>query len=215
MLNTKKTKIISTIGPASSSDQVIEKLIKAGTNIFRFNMKHGSIEWHEKHIKKVRLIAKKINKKIGTLIDLQGPEIRLNTKNEEEVVIKSKEIICFNSSFNKNCNVSITDKNFFNSLNKGDTFLIDDGLLQFKVIQKTNKSLQAKAMDSGIIKNRKSINIPDKKIKLPSLTKNDYLKLNLATKTNIDFVALSFTRSKKDINKLKQELHKRKSTAQL
>lgn len=215
MFNAKKTKIISTIGPVSSSDEMIEKLIEAGTNIFRFNMKHATIEWHEKYIRKVKKIAKKMNKKIGTLIDLQGPEIRLNTQDKRDILVKEGDLINFSNEFNGNSQISINDKNFFKTLSAGDVFLVDDGLLKFKVIEKNNNSLQTQAMDSGIIKNRKSINIPDIHIKLPSLSKDDYQKLDLAAKIKIDFIALSFTRSKKDINKLRQELEKRKISAKI
>jgi len=215
MFNDKKTKIISTIGPVSCSDEMIEKLIGAGTNIFRFNMKHATIDWHEKYIGKVQKIARRMNKKIGTLIDLQGPEIRLDTQEKKEIVVKEGGMVNFANDFNENSQIAIADKNFFETLSAGDVFLIDDGLLKFKVIQKSNSSLEAQAMDSGTIKNRKSINIPDIHIKLPSLTKDDYRKLDLAAKVKIDFIALSFTRSKKDVNKLRQELEKRKISAKI
>lgn len=210
MFNEKKTKIISTIGPSSCSEKIIERLIEAGTNIFRFNMKHATIEWHEEYIKKVNKIAKKMKKKVGVLIDLQGPEIRLNTKNEKDITIKKGDKINFGLSFNGDTDILISDKCFFSALKTDDIFLIDDGLLKFKVTKSDSNSLAAEAENSGKIKNRKSINAPNKTMNLPSLTADDLKKLDLAARAEVDFIALSFTRNEKDINNLKKQLEKRK-----
>jgi len=215
MDNHKKTKIIATIGPASDSIEKIAELIKAGVNIFRFNMKHATIEWHSERIKRVRRVAKKLNAIVAVLIDLQGPEIRLETKDKQEIKVQKGEQIIFSAKISDKAPVTVPQKEFFDCLDAGNFFLIDNGMLEFIVVKKRKNGLVAEALNAGLIKNRKGINVPGKKINLPSLVKDDFKKLDMAVKNKPDFVGLSFSRTKKDIETLKKELNKRKINSKI
>lgn len=207
----KKTKIIATIGPASDSQTMIRKLIRKGVNVFRFNMKHGTIDWHKERIKRVRRIADSLELPIGILIDLQGPEIRLNTKDGEDIKVTKGYELTLSSNSGENIQIPMS---VLNLLKKGDRVLIDDGFIEGRVIVKTKSKAVLQILNEGIIKNQKSLNIPGKHLELPSLIKKDIERLKGAADEKIDFVALSFSRSQRDIEILQKELKKRKIDAQ-
>ncbi len=210
----KLTKIVATIGPSSDSASVVENLIRAGVNVFRFNMKHSTVLWHEERIKLVCQVADKLNEKIGILIDLQGPELRLETKGGENIKVKKDEEVLFTSSFLPNVSsIAIPFATVFEDLKKDDLILVDDGFLEFKVLRSDSNSVLARSLQDGEIKTRKGVNFPGKKINLSSLIADDLTRLDMASKNKIDFVALSFSRTKKDIQLLKKELEKRKMNA--
>lgn len=205
----KHTKIVSTLGPASESNKMISALISAGVDVFRLNTKHGNIGWH-------REMLQKIDERVATLIDLQGPEIRINTINSEPLQVFSGEEIVFGKSFkDQKVQIVIDQKEVFGAIHKGDTVLIDDGLIEFDVVRATKDSFVAKARTDQLIKNRKGLNLPGKHINMPSLVDADLEMLTLLKKFNVDFVALSFCRSKKDIENLRAEIKKHNSKAQI
>ncbi|OQX01040.1 pyruvate kinase [Candidatus Parcubacteria bacterium A4] len=212
----KKTKIIATIGPASESHKNIAALMKAGTNIFRFNMKHSTVEWHNERIKRVQKISDSLKNPVGIMIDLQGPEIRILTKNKGEISFKKNEWIIFGKSFSSpKINMVIPNCGILKMLKKNDLFSIDNGFFEFEVVKKEKEAIIARALGEGLIKNRKGVNFPGKKIELPSLIKDDLKKLDMAARTKIDFIALSFSRTKENIELLRNEMKKRKITAQI
>lgn len=205
----KHTKIVSTLGPASESLEMITALIDAGVDVFRLNTKHGDLEWHS-------MMLKKIDGRVATLIDLQGPEIRINTRNAEPIQVFTGDTIVFGKDFdNERVKVSIDQKEVFGSLKKGDLVLIDDGLIEFEVVKTQRDSFTAKSHSDQIIKNRKGLNLPGKHIDMPSLVPSDLKMLTLLKEFHVDFVALSFCRSKKDIDKLRSEINKHGSKAQI
>ncbi|MFZ5425197.1 MAG: pyruvate kinase [Patescibacteria group bacterium] len=212
----KKTKIISTLGPASEDPQKIKKLIESGVNVFRFNMKHGTVEWHENAIEKVQKIANELEYSLGILIDLQGPEIRIQTKNGEELEIKEGQEIIFTHVFkNDNDLIRIPHKSFFDALEEGDKFSIDDGFIRFVVTKKETNRLTAGTLDDAIVKNNKGLNLVGKDIDLPSMIDDDIERLHLAVRKKVDYVALSFVRTKHDVIALKQEMKRKKINAQI
>lgn len=218
MVVTKKTKIVATIGPASDSPKIIAELIIAGVNVFRFNMKHADIKWHLERIELVKQISLKLDVSVGILIDLQGPEIRIKTQDGLKIKVSKGEIVHFVGKFfeNEERQIGIFRKSVIENLNPGDYFSIDDGFCRFKVIEKQSKeSLYAESIDDYEIGNNKGLNIPGVDIPLKSLTLEDMEKLDALTKVKIDFVALSFCRSKKDIDYLRKELLKRKMNVEL
>jgi len=205
----KLTKIVATLGPASDSKTTIEKLIRNGVNVFRFNTKHGTPEWHEKRIQLVQQIADEMKRSIGILIDLQGPEIRIETKDQEEIILKKGQEILMSESFTDGVRLVIPFKAVFDVLDKDDEILIDDGkhALVVKEILKNFAILHAKK--DMVINHRKGVNLPGKVINLPSLIKADLMQLDMAALNKVDFVALSFVRDDKDIKALKKEMQKR------
>ncbi|NMC35772.1 pyruvate kinase [Candidatus Beckwithbacteria bacterium] len=210
MIAQKQTKIVATIGPASDSPETIKELIETGVNVFRFNMKHADIAWHEERIKLVDDISKEMNVPLGILIDLQGPEIRIETRDHADIIVKKGERIIFASTFsNSDINVCIPHEVVFEVLKEGDQILIDDGFLEFTIVEKNGDQLVVEAHDNYIIKHRKGVNLPGKHINLPSLIEDDLRKLDMAGKSKVDFVALSFSRTKEDIEILRTEMGKR------
>lgn len=212
----KLTKIIATIGPACDSPAIIADLIRAGVNVFRFNMKHSTVKWHEARIKRVQQVANKLATPIGVLIDLQGPELRLETRDEEKFSVEKDEEVLFVPEFlpNTKC-LRIPHKVFFEVLKEGDEILIDDGFFEFVVIKAVPDKIIAKSLSTGKILNRKAVNLPGKKMNLSSLIADDLKRLDMAARNKIDYVALSFTRRREDLAVLKQELEKRKMSSRL
>ncbi len=209
----KKTKIVATIGPASDSTKMITDLILAGVNVFRFNMKHADIPWHVERVGLVRKIEKALQIPVGILIDLQGPEIRIKTQGGEKIEVKKGETILFVSEFraDEQRQIRIPRREVMKTLQVGDGFSIDDGMVKFKITEKMDHlGFMAVAANNFVIGNNKGLNTPGIDIPLPSLTKDDLLKLDAMRKLEVDFVALSFCRTKKDILTLKRELRERK-----
>lgn len=213
---TRKTKIVATIGPASYSEEVLNGLIEAGANVFRFNMKHDAADAYRDNILKAKKVIKKSGHNIGVLFDLQGPDIRIDTKDKETIEMKKGDKIFFGPEFlsGDTKSVVISHKEVFEELNVGDSILIDDGLFEFKVVQKKNHGIIVEALEDSVLKNRKGLNIPSKKLsKIPSLTKDDLDKLDLAAELSADFIAISFCRSKDDVINARKEMKKRKLNA--
>lgn len=206
----KLTKIVATLGPASDSEETIKKLIESGVNVFRFNTKHGTVDWHEERIKRVQKVAKELNKDLGILLDLQGPEIRLETKNKEKIAVVLNQVIRIVPSFTDPSDlVCIPHQLVFETLKRGDPILIDDGSLELVAEEVTSNYILARVIDDGEIGHRKGVNLPGVKIDLPSLIEDDLIKLDMAAVNRVDFVALSFCRSKSDIEILREQMNKR------
>jgi pyruvate kinase len=208
-METKKlTKIVATIGPACDSPEMIKNLIKTGVDVFRFNFKHNSIEWHDERIKRVNQISEKLGIPVATLIDLQGPEIRVNMPGEE-IIIKNNELLLFGEEvFNKNIKgFSISHPQIINSLKEGQKVLADDGTLRFFVEKIQNKTY-LRSQSSGVLKNHKNLNIPGIHFPFSVLVGRDFEGLKLAQRNKIDYVALSFVRSSSDIKIVKKEMKK-------
>lgn len=204
-----RTKIIATIGPKTDTEEMMEKLMKAGVDVFRFNMKHGSVDWHKERITRARKISEKIKKNIAIFIDLQGPEIRIETPNMQSMAVKKSEEFLISDKFHDDIKtVKVSNSIIFKTLEVGEQVLIDDGFQEFKIIEKNSRGLIVKARENYIIEHRKGLNLPGKIIDLPSLIEADYDKLKMAKEVNIDFVALSFCRNKQDIDILKAEIKK-------
>jgi len=206
----KMTKIVATIGPASDDVETIKHLIKAGVNVFRFNMKHNVKDWHEERIVRVQKCASELGITIGVLIDLQGPEIRINTPAQITYEVKIGDLIYFTENpedISTEYPTVILDKtNVLKHLIPEDKFSIDDGFMEFETISSKGHSAIAKVLDQGKIKNRKSLNLIGKNVDLPSLTEDDLLKIDIASRHKVDFIALSYVRTASDVKALRKEI---------
>ena len=210
----KLTKIVATIGPASDTEESIEHLIEAGVNVFRFNTKHGTVEWHEQRIRRVQSVANRMGKDIGILMDLQGPEIRLETFDAKSIFVEKNDVVVIaRVPSDKPKSFSIPRIEVFESIKKDDQILVDDGSIELKVLSVSGENIKALVLDGGEIGHRKGVNFPGVRISLPSLIDDDLKKLTMAGVNKVDFVALSFSRTKKDIEALRRELKKRKIKA--
>jgi pyruvate kinase len=202
----KRTKIVATLGPASSSMEVIEEMIKAGTDVCRINFSHGSYEAVLEQIQKIRLINKKLGANTAILADLQGPKLRIGTvENNSVELVNGKEILITTKECVGTANkIYITYPQFPKDVNVGENILIDDGKILLTVID-TNGSDEVKAIVShgGILSSKKGVNLPNTKISLPCLTEKDLKDLDFALTQKVDWIGLSFVRSANDIKELK------------
>lgn len=208
----KLTKIVATIGPATETEEVIEQLIKAGMNVARFNTKHGTPEWHLERIKRVKNVAARMGEAIGILLDLQGPEIRINLPEQKPFDVVEGDIVLFADEKQappQSDKVALIPLNVIETLQEGNFILLDDGVAEFEVVGKKDSYLEVKALGNFPVKHRKTMNIPGITVDMPSLIPADLAQLDNMTDADIDFVGLSFVRDKKDIDILREELAKR------
>ena len=201
----RKTKIICTIGPASESFTMLEKLAKAGMNIVRLNMSHGDHESHAKVIKSVRTLNKKLHSPIAILMDTQGPEIRtgdikqeLNLKKDDviSVVARGEENVEFTS-------IRVNYEDLVNDVTIGDMITVDNGLINLEVLTKEDRTMQCKVIDGGILKSKRHVNLPGIRVNLPAITEKDKRDILFSITQEVDFIALSFVRNAEDIVQLK------------
>ncbi|MDD2913555.1 MAG: pyruvate kinase, partial [Candidatus Pacebacteria bacterium] len=216
MIFDKKTKIVATVGPSTDTPELLRSLISAGVNVFRFNTKHNEISWHNQRIKRAQKAATELKKNIAILIDLQGPEIRIETREKGEIKVEKGDLITIGENFNsRDISLALSNKSVFESLSKKDILLIDDGFIEFVVMNKKKDRIIAEVIEGGVIKDKKSLNLPSKNLNLSSLIENDLKSLDMIAKEKIDYVALSFVRNKKDIEVLRREMEKRKINAEI
>ncbi len=198
----KKTKIVATLGPSSSTPKIIEKMILEGVNVFRINFSHANYEFAREKIKIIRSIDEKLKTSSSILADLQGPKIRLGKIEENSEVFANKEFeFKTDKEFTGNQNKAyINFKNFAKDLTVGENILIDDGKLIFEVLSSDKKStVKAKVIQGGVLTSNKGVNLPNSQISLPALTKKDLEDAKFVFANDFDWIALSFVRTKNDI----------------
>ena len=206
----KRTKIISTIGPSSKSPTLIKKLYDKGMNVVRINMSHTSIADMKKIIGDIKTINRKITSSIGVMIDTQGPEIRTANFGKDIELTKGDEILLVSKNLKKRNQVIIDNLSHIRGLKTGGKISLDNGLIDLKIISISKQYIKCLVLDSGKISEKKHVNFPGAKIKLPTLTDKDKADLNEALKVGVDFIALSFCRSAKDLKELNSFLSKNK-----
>ncbi len=209
-----RTKIVATLGPASTSKEVLLKMIKAGMDICRINFSHGKHEDLAKIIATIREINKKHNTHVGILADLQGPKIRVGEMTNNGVFLKKNQELVMTTKPCKGTHerLYISYQAFPKDVKVGEIILLDDGKLQFKVISTNKKdSVKVKVIYGGILSSNKGVNLPDTKVSIPSLTPKDLKDLDFILKQEVEWVGLSFVREAKDIIELKEIIKKRHS----
>ena len=206
-----KTKIIATLGPSSSSKTMLSKLIVSGVDVFRVNFSHADHKDVERIVSDIKTLRIKHNKHVSILGDLQGPKIRLGNV-VPETFLKKGDSILFSTKKIKNGNsdrVTINYASFPKDVRKGETVLVDDGKILLEVL-KTDKTSDVTLLvvQGGLISSNKGVNLPSTKISMPALTPKDYKDAKLACKLSFDWIALSFVRSKNDVQELKELIAK-------
>lgn len=218
MIKNNKTKIIATVGPASYSEKILEKMIKGGVDIFRINFSHGSYEEVKKVILSIRALNKKLKTNIGILADLQGPKIRIGKVKNNSVLLKEGNKISFTS---KPCigdekKLYINYPHFPADVSVGDHILINDGKFLLKVTGTNKKdSVKADIVQGGLLSSNKGVNLPNTKISLPCLTEKDLKDLDFALANNVEWIGLSFVRSVTDVVDLKHLIKEKKKHARV
>lgn len=204
--NFTKTKILATVGPATDSVEMLSKLVDAGANAFRLNFSHGSYDYFEKVIKNITEVSSRKSLPISIHVDLQGPKIRIGELSEKEIEINTGQTIeiTVDDVIGTKEKISTSYKSLVRDASLGETILIDDGLIELKIIEKKEKSVICKVIDGGLLKPRKGMNLPDMKLSTPSITEKDKRDLEFILKHPVDFIALSFVRSPSDITELRE-----------
>ena len=205
----RKTKIIVTVGPASSSSAMLSKLINAGINVVRLNFSHGTHQAHAEVLNFVRSFCKEKGKFVAILQDLQGPKIRIGNLSCGYQAKKGKEVIISAQSTGSSV-IPVDYPLFDKEISIGDPILIEDGIIKLKAIRKTTEGVVCKVIQGGIINSRKGVNLPSTPLSLTSLTDKDKRDILWGIEQGVDFIALSFVRTARDILELKSILHKHK-----
>jgi len=202
----QKTKIVATLGPASSSREQLIDLVKAGVDIFRINFSHGKHEDHQTVINTIHDIIEEFDVPIGILADLQGPKIRVGEIEGGTLELIENDILTF---VNKPCignreRIYMSYTNFANDVNVGEKVLVDDGKLVLQVIEKKAGRVKLKVLFGTNISSNKGVNLPDTEISQPSLTEKDRRDLEFILRQPVNWIALSFVRKDQDIIELKK-----------
>ncbi len=202
MVAKKRTKIVATLGPASSSREVLHNMIKAGVNVFRINFSHADYDDVQAKIDIIRDLNKEFGYTTSILGDLQGPKLRVGIM-AEDVIVNPGDTITFSTKeeFKGDANrVYMNYKKFPSDVNTGEQILLDDGKLIFEVVE-TNSidEVVAKVIQGGPLKSKKGVNLPMTKVSLPALTEKDIRDAIFAIKAQVDWIALSFVRTPEDL----------------
>lgn len=197
----RRTKIVCTIGPSSNSEEKLEQMIRNGMNVARLNFSHGTHDDHKKVIKSIRKISGKYGVSVSILADLQGPKIRVGKMKEGIQPLKENSYvnIITEDVEGTSDNIPIDYKGLIDDAVEGNRVLMDDGLLELKIVKKNAQKLVAQVLVGGNLKSRKGVNLPDVKISMSSLTEKDVEDLEFAVSQDVDFVAMSFVRSANDV----------------
>lgn len=195
----KRTKIVATIGPAVDSEEKIEKLIKAGVNIFRLNTSHETMEAHNRRFDLIRQVCEKLGAYCSIMIDLQGPKIRVGNLIEPINLEKNQEVIFSHQENPEEGIIPVDYKGIAQDVTKGSRILLDDGKIQATVEKVEDNKVYAKITNGGLLKSRKGLNIPGSTNSLEAVTKKDIEYIKFAVEKKADYIALSFVRQKEDV----------------
>ncbi|WP_173918734.1 pyruvate kinase [Halobacillus sp. Marseille-Q1614] len=208
----RKTKIVSTIGPASESTEMLTKLINAGMNVARLNFSHGDFEEHGARIKNIREAASATGKTVAILLDTKGPEIRTGQlKDGEAYLEKGKTVYVTMDEIEGDAErFSVTYPGLINDVHPGSKILLDDGLVELEVeeIVKDRNELKTTILNNGVLKNKKGVNVPNVSVNLPGITEKDARDIEFGIEQDVDFIAASFVRRASDVLEIKELLEK-------
>ncbi|CAM4163260.1 pyruvate kinase [Lacicoccus alkaliphilus] len=212
----RNTKIVCTIGPASESPEMLEKLMNEGMNVARLNFSHGDHEEHAARIKNIREVARKLDKTIGILLDTKGPEMRTHSmengavelKKGQDIIVSMDEVTGTSEKF------SISYAGLIDDVDSGSRILLDDGLVELKIknIDKSSNEILCEVLNDGVLKNKKGVNVPGVSVNLPGITEKDEKDIIFGIGQEVDFIAASFIRRNKDVLEIRDLLEKHNAT---
>ncbi len=207
----RKAKIICTIGPSSSSKAIISKMIKSGMDVARLNFSHGSYAEHEQVMKHIRSGERALNASVAVLQDLQGLKIRVGSIHKGSVMLRRGDVLSLTTKkvIGTSSELHVKYPALIKDVKVGDTVLMDDGLLQMVVIRKEAHKLLARVVEGGLLRENKGVNLPASKLSGMIFTKKDREDLELGIRLGIDYVAMSFVNSGKDVLKVKNWLREK------
>lgn len=205
----RKTKIICTIGPASSDEEILTGLCKAGMNVARLNFSHGTHEEHLKKIETIKKVRRELNLPIAIMLDTKGPEYRIQTFRDSKIVLRDGDTFTFTTddSEGDQNHVSVTYKDLPKDLTVGDRILLNNGLLIFEVTSLSEIDVTCTVLAGGELSDRKSMSFPNKVLKQEYLSEQDRRDLLFGIQNDVDFIACSFVSCRQDLLDVKQFLH--------
>jgi len=206
-VNKRRTKVVATLGPSSSSPEVIRKLIIAGMDVARLNFSHGSYEDHKQVISNLRAISAELDIPVTILQDLQGPKIRIGRLPDDQVILNQGDIVTLvpEAGYIPDLLTIPIDYPYLSEdARTGMHALLADGLLELAVTEVEGEFVRCLVIEGGILKSRKGVNFPNLSLRLPSLTEKDIKDLEFGLSQNTDWISLSFVRSAEDVRELKR-----------
>jgi len=206
----RRAKIICTLGPASSSPEMVRELMRRGMDVARLNCSHSSHENLTRLVKTVREASTELARPVAILLDLQGPKIRIGKFPGGPVEVKKGEKLTITTDEKEPCTaerLSTTYQQLADDVQKGDRILLDDGNVELKVLSKTANEVSAEVIFGGMLSNHKGMNLPGVKTSIPSLTEKDKADLLHGLELDVDYVALSFVRHPSDVREVQQLIH--------
>ncbi len=209
-LDSKHTKIVATIGPASRQPETLRAMIRGGMNVARINFSHGDHQMHGETIDNIRRLAAEEGTTVGLLCDIQGPKIRIGELQEEPVMLEIGDSITLtlDDLVGKKGIVSLPHPEFLRDIEAGASLLLDDGNLQFSVLRTDGRNLDCKVVVGGPLKSRKGVSAPNARLTLSAITDKDSEDIEFALAKDCDYMAMSFVRSANDIHELKALMRK-------
>jgi pyruvate kinase len=219
----RRTKIIITLGPASESEEMLEKLLRAGADVVRLNMAHATHDWTRAVVRRIRAVSQRIGREVAIMMDIKGPEIRTGDVSVP-LELKAGEIFDFTvkpgasgglGGGEEVRSVDVNYKDLVNDIKVGDTVLVDNGLLRLEVLEKNEARIRCRVLIPGELKSRRHINLPGVKVNLPSFTEKDRGDATVGLEEGIDFLALSFVREARDIELLREFLAAKRSKVKI
>lgn len=207
----RKTKIVCTLGPATDDPAVLEAMIDEGMNVARFNFSHSNYDEHLKRLDMLKAARNKKCKYVAALLDTKGPEIRVGKfKNDKIMLEAGKEFTLTTRELDGDESiVSVTYKNFPMDVNVGTRVLIDDGLIELKVVEKNDTDVKCVVINPGPVSNNKGVNLPGTVVSMPYMSEKDIADINFAVDNDFDYIAASFARTAGDILKIRRILDER------
>ncbi len=204
----RKTKIVCTLGPASSTYDQIKKMALAGMNVARINMSHGLYEEHQAKIDNVKKVRRSLGMPLPIMIDTKGPEIRIGTFENGQIEVREGMPFDFvnDDSVGDETKVSVTYKDLYKDVAAGCQLLLNDGLLEFKIVGIEGETIHAVAQNGGILSNRKGLFVPNVKINMPFLSEQDKKDLDFGIKNNAELYAASFVQDAASVTEIRQYL---------
>jgi len=197
----RKTKIVCTIGPASDSEEMIRALCEAGMNVARLNFSHGTHEEHLKRIRTIRKVREEMNLPIAIMLDTKGPEYRIGTFADGSIELKDGDPFVFTTEqvTGDAGKVSVSYGNLANELEEGDTILVNNGLVVFRVLSTDGTEIRTKVVTGGVLSDRKSMSFPGKHMKQTYLSEQDKEDILFGVENGVDFIACSFVSVRQDL----------------
>ena len=204
----RKTKIICTLGPATDDTHVLRRIFLTGMDVARLNFSHGTHEEHKIRVDRLKKIREELNLPVALLLDTRGPEIRLGNFEKGEVVLKEGErfVLVNDDILGDETKCSVSYKELYKDVKKGNRILINDGLVELEVINIKDKDIICEVLNGGAIGNHKGVNVPGVKVNLPSLTEKDIEDIRFGVENDFDFIAASFIRKASDVKDIKKVL---------